>query len=147
MDIETSEAGRIKDRPGENEAIGRDDSDIEVERVKSRLFCGIAQSRGSPHGQTEYIGARMDGSGPGLLATTGWAGGLRVYGDDLMPRTNEGIKGGNGEFGTAHEGNPQRGRVRRHARVGREAPVFAAARSFLRFFIRPVIIWRFIGPR
>ncbi len=77
--------GCVEDRLGQDQAVGRDDREIGVERPELRLFIRVAERFRGANRDSELVGALVHRGLALGLAAAGRARRLAIGRDDLMP--------------------------------------------------------------
>ncbi len=104
VDIDAAETRRVEHRSRQDQPIGRDDGNVELERRECRDLVG-AQPLRRPDRDTFFLRQRRDRRRLGLMSAPARPRRLRIDGGDVVAGVDQRGEARHGEIGGAHEGN------------------------------------------
>ena len=107
VNVEAAELWRIENRARKNEAIGHDHSGIKPERRELRLHLGGFQAFRRADREACLARKALDRRGLRFLPASGRTRRLGIDRRDLVPRSDQLGKRGDGEIGRSHESEPE----------------------------------------
>ena len=105
MNVEAAEPRCIENRLWQDQPIGGDHSDIEIERGEGCLFLGVLERNRVADRNSEGLGALLDQCRLQCLTAAGWPRRLAISGYHVVAGGDQRFERRDGEIGSTHESN------------------------------------------